>query len=151
MTLPHFPRRPPFSVPAAALVCLALAVAAVGAGGWLSSPAPGAPAAASTPATAPGGAEEGVEVEVLTLRPRGFEPAEVKRPAGRFLLAVSSQTGGEGVSLALARVQGQRLREMRMGRGRVRSVNEFDLPPGEYLLTAEGHPEWSCRLTLTPR
>jgi hypothetical protein len=36
-------------------------------------------------------------------------------------------------------------------RGRVRSINELDLPPGEYVLAAAGHPEWACRITLTPR
>ena len=150
MTHPHLPRRPPFNVPAAALACLALAVGAGGARAWLSSPAPDAAAAASIPAPAQG-AGEPVEVAALTLRPRGFEPAEVRRPAGRFLLAVSNHAGGGEVSLLLARVKGERLREVKMGRGRVRSFNEFDLPPGEYLLTAEGHPEWSCRITLTPR
>ena len=94
---------------------------------------------------------DGVEVEVLTLSPGGFEPAEVTRPAARFLLAVNNHAGGEAVSLLLARVKGERLREVKMGRGRVRSVNELQLPPGEYLLTVEGHPEWSCRITLTSR
>ncbi|HEX8148024.1 MAG TPA: hypothetical protein VF591_12660 [Pyrinomonadaceae bacterium] len=88
---------------------------------------------------------------VLTLSPGGFEPAEVTRPAGRFMLAVSNHAGGEEVSLLLSRVRGERLREVKMARGRIRSVNELQLPPGEYVLTAEGHPDWSCRITLTPR
>src|SRR5687768_852004 len=34
---------------------------------------------------------QAVEAEVIALRPSGFEPAEITRPAGRVLMAVSDQ------------------------------------------------------------
>lgn len=155
MRLPNRPLRKRAAACLFGVLAVALALTAWGArarpipaGGVASAPAS---LHADAPPESSQAGRESVEVEVLTLSPRGFEPSEVKRPAGRFMLVLNNHIGGEEVSLVLARVQGERLREVKMSRGRIRSVNEFDLPPGEYVLSTAEHPEWSCRITLTPR
>ena len=40
---------------------------------------------------------------MIALRPSGFEPAEITRPAGRVLMAVSDQSGLEGSVLLLTK------------------------------------------------
>src|SRR5258707_9850968 len=34
-----------------------------------------------------------IEVELITVRPTGFEPKEITRPPGRFLLGVDNKSG----------------------------------------------------------
>lgn len=101
-------------------------------------------------AAAPDSPDERVEVEVITATPFGFEPAEVTRTRGRFILAVQNNSGAAELSLRLDRVQGERLREVRMETGRQRSHQDLTLPPGEYVLAEAGNPDRSCRITLTP-
>ena len=98
---------------------------------------------------APPARQQGVEAEVIALRPSGFEPREVTRPAGRVLLAVSDQSGLDGVVLRLVKV-GQVVREMRLRRERRLWRNVVELTPGEYSLTEASHPEWVCRITVSP-
>ena len=57
-----------------------------------------APSAANAPGPAAlqGNDPEGrLEVELITVRPDGFEPAEIIRADGRFLLAVENRSGLE--------------------------------------------------------
>lgn len=91
------------------------------------------------------------EVEVLTVRPHGFEPKEITRPRGPFLLAIANRGEFKDMDLRLDRVTGGRLHQVRMPKGDVNSNEVIDLPPGQYLLTEADHPEWSCRITITPQ
>src|SRR5688572_29623754 len=52
-----------------------------------------------------------VETELITLRPNGFEPAEVTRPAGEFILMVENRSG-RPTDLRFSRVTGERLHEV---------------------------------------
>ncbi len=92
-----------------------------------------------------------LEAERITLRPTGFEPAEITRPAGRFLLAVNDRSGKESVTLLLVRATGDLLNEARM-RDRPRKHEwrqVVNLPAGRYELREALHPEWRCQITLT--
>lgn len=91
-----------------------------------------------------------VETEVVTLRPTGFEPAEITRPAGEFILMVEDATG-HPVSLSFSRETGERLHEVRATREQPDWNELEDLQPGRYLLTEADHPEWVCRVTITAR
>jgi hypothetical protein len=91
-----------------------------------------------------------VETEVVTLRPTGFEPAEITRPAGEFILMVENATG-HPVSLSFSRETGERLHEVRATREQPDWNELEDLQPGRYLLTEADHPEWVCRVTITAR
>ncbi len=92
-----------------------------------------------------------IEVEVITVRPSGFEPREITRRAGVFILAITNQTGATELALHLDRVQGNRVQEVRLPKGKVRWNKIFDLPSGDYVLSEQNHPDWICRIKLTAR
>lgn len=93
-----------------------------------------------------------VEAEVITIRPIGFEPREITRPKGLFLLAVENRSGLQTVQLRLDReVGGPRLRDVQMPRNRHDWKDAFDLTPGRYVLTEAYHPEWICSITITSK
>ncbi len=78
--------------------------------------------------------DEQVEVEVITVGTNGFEPSEITRPDGQFILALTNHTEVDELSLHLDRVSGNRVHEVRMRKGRVRWNQVFNLPPGDYRL-----------------
>ena len=88
-------------------------------------------------------------VLVVKLRRTGFEPSELTRPRGRFLLAFDNQSGADEIILRLQHETGNKLHEVHMPRGSVRWRQALDLHPGRYLLSVNGHPEWICHLTIT--
>jgi hypothetical protein len=92
-----------------------------------------------------------ISVERVTLGPRGFEPRQLVRPAGRFLLALDNRTRLQLITIRLDAEQGGRLREIAMRRGKLKWRQLLDLPPGRYLLTEAGRPGWVCTITLTQR
>lgn len=94
---------------------------------------------------------EQVEVEVITVRANGFEPLELTRPQGAFMLAITNHSGDTELDLKLDRVNGNRVHEVRLPKGRVRWNKVFDLPPGDYVLSEQNHPDWICRIKLTSR
>ncbi|SRR6266446_4230922 len=55
--------------------------------------------------------EEQVEVEAITVRAKGFEPREISRRHGAFMLAISNHTGATELAFDLDRVQGNRVQE----------------------------------------
>ncbi len=92
-----------------------------------------------------------MEVELVTVRPHGFVPAEITRPRGRFLLAVNDRSGLEEVDVRLFREAGGVEREVKVNRKKPDWRELVNLPPGRYVLTEAAHPEWGCRITITPR
>lgn len=130
--------------------CAAFAISAAGARAWL-MPAPDARPATSAQGDAPGDAgKPRVESEVITLTPTGFSPSEITRPRGRFLVVLDDRSGLDEVTFILGRANGDRVREARRTKAELIWRQLEDLPPGEYLLTEAGHPEWVCRITITP-
>jgi hypothetical protein len=95
-----------------------------------------------------GKADERIEVEVITVTPQGFEPAEVTRPHEPFVLAVHNNSGTPTLSLGLDRVGGQRIHEIRLRLGEHRSHQRLNLPPGEYMLSETDHPGWRCLIRI---
>lgn len=90
------------------------------------------------------------EGELVTLRPAGFEPAEITRPKGPFVLMVDDRSGLEKSSLRLTRENGDELQQLKTDRGKNEWHSVLDLTPGEYVLVESNHPEWSFRLTVQP-
>ena len=92
-----------------------------------------------------------LETQRITLTPMGFEPAEVTRPAGRFLLAINDRSGQGDSRFVLRRSTGEQLREFRVaGTPRKHEWREVvNLPPGRYLLSDGDNPEPVCHLLLT--
>lgn len=95
------------------------------------------------------GQSERPEVEVITLTDAGFDPTEIKRPAGRVLLAINNKTGLDHVLLRLGLDGGRTLHTARINRGDRNLRRIVDLAPGDYVLSEAGHPEWVCRITIT--
>jgi hypothetical protein len=143
---------------ALAFVALAVGVAVALAGGFKSSatavhassnmsrPAAVTPAPAqrSDPA-------DRLETELITITPTGFDPAEITRPQGRVVIEVDNRSGLEEVELRLDRSNGVREKEVRVHRRTLDWSGEVNLHPGTYILGEAGHPDWACRITITPR
>jgi hypothetical protein len=122
------------------IICslLLLGVVTVGARAWLA------------PAEVQGQAPQGrVEAELLTIRPTGFDPVEITRPRGSFLLVVNNRSGVGELDLRLDREGAGRQHEARMPRGKLGWKKRIDLPPGKYTLTETNHPDWVCHITIT--
>lgn len=90
------------------------------------------------------------EVEIVTLRPQGFEPSEITRPKGRFILVVNNQSGINELDLKLDSDKG-RVKDDRLPRGKKRWKTILDLPPGDYVLTESSDPTRIAHITITPR
>ena len=91
------------------------------------------------------------ESELITIEPHGFEPAEITRPQGRFLLAIDNRSGLEDIQLRLERAEGGRVPSLEARNRRLSWREEVDLPPGRYVIKETDHPEWSCLITITAR
>jgi hypothetical protein len=89
------------------------------------------------------------EAELITITPHGFEPREITRPQGRFLLLIDNRSGVAATALALTSEAGMRTHEMRVPREEPNWSEVVELPPGQYVLTEASHPRWSCRITIT--
>jgi hypothetical protein len=96
-------------------------------------------------------APSNMEVEVISITRNGFEPSEIRRPAELFLLAVNNQGRPTELSFEICRLNGQKLHEMKGGKGQQRQRKILDLPPGQYVLKELNHPEWSCAIVLSAK
>lgn len=91
-----------------------------------------------------------LEVELITVTPRGIEPSALTRPAGKFLMVVENQTDLPEVTFRIERENAGRLHEVRLPRGKPDWSGEVDLQPGTYVVTEANHPDWACRVAITP-
>ena len=92
-----------------------------------------------------------LETELITLQPSGFEPNEIRRPQGAFILGVDNRAGVESIELQFMRADGQRLNALQTPKRKVSWREVVDLPPGQYLLSVANYPEWTCNVTILPR
>lgn len=115
--------------------------------GWIGLTAYGQsqPAAKATKATTP--------VEVVTLTRFGFEPSQITRPKGPFILAIENRSR---VSLDVhldrgaAKDASNRLITAPLPQNRPDKTNALDLAPGTYVLTDDNHPAWRCQIVIQP-
>jgi len=92
-----------------------------------------------------------MEAELITVTPNGFEPLEINRPKGSFLLMVQNRSGLPAVAIQLNREAGPNLRALQLPREQPNWDDVIDLEPGRYVLSEADHPSWSCRITITPQ
>jgi hypothetical protein len=90
-----------------------------------------------------------MEAELITVTPQGFEPLEINRPKGSFLLMVQNRSGLPDVAIQLNHEAGPKLRALQLPREQPNWDDVIDLPPGRYVLTEADHPGWSCSITIT--
>jgi hypothetical protein len=102
---------------------------------------------------AQGGGRREVSSLRVTIRPTGFEPAEVRLPAGSVLLTVANRSGLREVALRwdVEGDGGGTLHRARMTLEQLDWRGAAFLTPGVYVLTETAHPEWKCRITVAPR
>ena len=91
-----------------------------------------------------------LEVERITIRESGFDPEEIRRPAGQVIVAVDNRSGLEEMRLRLEREGGQRLVDITVNRRKLDWRKRIDLQPGRYRLTEVSHPDWLCKIIITP-
>jgi hypothetical protein len=96
------------------------------------------------------GNSQPTEVELVTLRPAGFEPAEITRAKGPFVLFVDDRSGKDNSSLELKRVNGQRVRAVSLNRGKSEWNDVVELSPGTYVLQDTSNAELRCQITILP-
>jgi hypothetical protein len=89
-----------------------------------------------------------VESELITILPTGFQPAEITRPPGRFLLAVENRSGISAIDFRLDAEPGNRIFQVNRTWERADWNELLHLPPGRYTLTEASHPEWRCVITI---
>jgi hypothetical protein len=92
---------------------------------------------------------DNVEAELLIVRPDGFQPREIRRPAGRFLLALQNHSTAEELSLTLTPEGRDPLRQVRFEKKQSKLRELIELPPGRYVLSEANHPEWTCSIEIT--
>lgn len=105
---------------------------------------------------------ERLETELITITPRGFEPKEITRPAGSFILSVENRSGLQTVTLRFNLTQvlagtnnpvivSPSLFEITAPREQPDWNGAETLAPGRYLLSELNHPNWHCYLTINPK
>jgi hypothetical protein len=89
-----------------------------------------------------------LQAEIITITPQGFDPAEITRAPGRFILMVENRSGLEAVTFRLDQENGSRLYEKALPQEQPDWSEAVDLQPGTYLLTEADHADWLSRITI---
>jgi hypothetical protein len=108
------------------------------------------------PAPPPAAAQSGpkpalTNVAHIAISPRGFDTKVINLPHAPFFLLVENRSGVGGVSFRLDRMDTGtpvNVRQKDVSREELDYSDFFDLPPGTYLLSEIGHPDWQCRITV---
>ena len=109
--------------------------------------------------------QEKIRAELVTAFPYGFEPDELTRPEGPFMLCVDNRAGTEALSLQLisganGAISGANgaisgatppVYAAPIQRGKSGTHKMLNLAPGQYVLREGSHPRWFCTITITPR
>jgi len=90
-----------------------------------------------------------VQAELLTITSTGFEPTELTRSNGRFLLAIDNRSGLDDIQLYFERETGGPVNVPLSHRSKLAWRDIIDLQPGTYLLRARNDDSWRCRITIT--
>ena len=96
------------------------------------------------------GNSQPTEIELITLRPAGFEPTEITRPRGPFVLFIDDRSGRENSSLLLQRSNGGQRRAIGLQRQKSEWNDVVDLTPGTYILQDANNSELRCQITILP-
>lgn len=97
------------------------------------------------------GASNLLEVERITLRAAGFEPAAIVRPKNApFFLIIENRTRLRDLSYQINNEAGNRAndKDLVSPRGKLAWNGVVNLPPGTYRLTERNHREWSLSITI---
>jgi hypothetical protein len=90
-----------------------------------------------------------IDTEIISITPQGFEPTEIARPKGPFILRINNRSGLGELSLRLNSESGNNLVVVPLNNGRANWNQALDLPPDNYIISEAGHSGWTCNLTIT--
>ena len=122
--------------------------------GYAQAPQSGPRATATTPRQ-----NSSLQVEVIGVTRFGFEPAKISRKVGPFILALENRSRAElnvrlgtptTVATPVGSVLATVLQSVPLLHSRPDQSNLLDLAPGDYLLIEDNHPQWQCKITITP-
>ena len=89
-------------------------------------------------------------VEMISVGPDGFQPTNLTRPAGRFLLGINNRSGLRELTFQLTREDGRLMQEARVNPKQPNWRSLVNLPVGTYRLTEINHADWACTIVITP-
>lgn len=92
-----------------------------------------------------------VEMLSITLRAGGFVPRDMTKPEGEYILSVGNLSDVPDLTFSLRREGGEKTHEAKASRRKPYWRQQVRLTPGTYLIGAEDHPEWLCRINVTAR
>ena len=92
-----------------------------------------------------------IETELITVTRTGFEPLEITRPQGQFLLDVDNRSELNALDLYLERQNGARERSAKVQKTAPELRLPLDLSPGTYFLREAGHNSWICTINITAK
>ena len=95
--------------------------------------------------------QEKLRTERVTAFPHGFEPEEIIRTEGQFMLCIDNRAGAEALSLQLTSGILGPVYASPVQKGKSGTNQVLNLQPGQYILTEASHPEWSCTITITSK
>ena len=98
--------------------------------------------------TPQGKKDQKLEIEAVTITPEGFEPQQLERTAGPFILSVTNQSGVDALNIRIETEQHERIREKTLPLLTPYWRERIDPPPGKYIITEESHPEWTLTFTI---
>lgn len=100
---------------------------------------------------------ESLEGELITVGPNGFEPTQINRPSGPFVLLIQNRSGTDlGPLMLEAEESGlptpiSKIAEARIDRQRLDYGERLELPPGRYRLRQSENSHWSFGIAITAR
>ena len=101
------------------------------------------------PALTPQGKkDQKLEIEAVTITPEGFEPQQLERTAGPFILSVTNQSGVDDLNVRIETEQHGRFSEKTLPLITPYWRERINPPPGQYIITEETHPEWTLKLII---
>ncbi len=90
-----------------------------------------------------------IEVEVVTLTPRGFWPNSLTRPRGPFRLLIQNTTRTKNLPIDFVDGQSAKVKDLgideRSGKRRSELV---DLPPGKYTVRVPSQARWTFQIEI---
>lgn len=88
-----------------------------------------------------------IQVETFRLGFNGFEPKEITRRPGPFVLGIDNYNS-RNASFELVRDDGNTAHKINWPTGQTRYRKLLHLPPGDYLLREVNHPDWTAQITI---
>jgi len=98
--------------------------------------------------TPQGKKDQKLEIEAVTITPEGFDPQQLERTAGPFILSVTNQSGVDDLNVRIETEQHSRFSEKTLPLITPYWRERINPPPGHYIITEVNHPEWTLKLII---